>query len=94
MTSLTVRSLQYYDDIGLLKPITRSSTGYRLYSENDLLRLQQITTLKFLGFSLTAIKKIIENPSFDIMASVHIQAKELADKATKINEASSAVSIQ
>ena len=88
MTSLTVRSLQYYDDIDLLKPSKRSATGYRLYSENDLLKLQQITTLKFLGFSLTAIKKIIGNPSFDIMASVHIQAKELADKATKINEAS------
>ena len=49
MTSLTIRSLQYYDDIGLLKPEKRSASGYRLYSEQDLVRLQQITTLKFLG---------------------------------------------
>ena len=56
MTSLTIRSLQHYDEIGLLKPAKRSQSGYRLYSEADLLSLQQITTLKFLGFSLSAIK--------------------------------------
>lgn len=51
MTSLSVRSLQYYDELGLLKPSKRSNAGYRLYSETDLLTLQQIITLKFLGFS-------------------------------------------
>lgn len=89
MTSLSVRALQYYDDIHLLKPTRRSVAGYRLYSDDDLLRLQQITTLKFLGFSLSSIKKIIENPDFDVMASLVIQAKELAKKANKINEAAS-----
>lgn len=89
MTSLTIRSLQYYDDIDLLKPERRSASGYRLYSESDLLRLQQITTLKFLGFSLEAIKVILENPNFDIAASMQIQARELMSKATKLNEAAS-----
>lgn len=89
MTSLTIRSLQYYDEIGLLKPTKRSMSGYRLYSEMDLIRLQQITTLKFLGFSLSTIKKIIENPNFDVMASIGIQARELTDKAARINEAAS-----
>ncbi|MCW8442460.1 NADPH-dependent 7-cyano-7-deazaguanine reductase QueF [Fluoribacter gormanii] len=89
MTSLTVRSLQYYDDIGLLKPTKRSISGYRLYSEMDLIRLQQITTLKFLGFSLSTIKMIIENPNFDVMASIGIQARELTEKAARINEAAS-----
>lgn len=89
MTSLSVRALQYYDDIHLLKPAKRSVAGYRLYSDDDLLRLQQITTLKFLGFSLSSIKKIIENPHFDVMTSLVIQAKELSKKASKINEAAS-----
>ncbi|AUH71797.1 NADPH-dependent 7-cyano-7-deazaguanine reductase QueF [Legionella sainthelensi] len=89
MTALTIRSLQYYDDIGLLKPSKRTASGYRLYSEQDLIRLQQITTLKFLGFSLSTIKKIIENPNFDVIASVIIQARELKEKAARINEAAS-----
>lgn len=89
MTSITVRSLQYYDEIGLLQPAKRTDSGYRLYSEKDLLRLQQIITLKFLGFSLSAIKKIINNPGFDVMVSLGIQARELKEKAMKINEASS-----
>ncbi|QMT61385.1 preQ(1) synthase [Legionella sp. PC997] len=89
MTSLTIRSLQYYDEIGLLKPTKRSESGYRLYSELDLIRLQQITTLKFLGFSLSTIKKIIEGPNFDVMSSMGIQARELTEKATRINEAAS-----
>ncbi|KTD70193.1 MAG: NADPH-dependent 7-cyano-7-deazaguanine reductase QueF [Legionella steelei] len=89
MTSLTIRSLQYYDEIGLLKPTKRSDSGYRLYCERDLIRLQQITTLKFLGFSLSTIKKIIESPGFDVAASVGIQARELTEKAARINEAAS-----
>ncbi|KTC78556.1 GTP cyclohydrolase [Legionella cherrii] len=89
LTSLTVRSLQYYDEIGLLKPTKRLENGYRLYSEMDLMRLQQITTLKFLGFSLSTIKKIMENPNFDVMTSIGIQARELTEKAARINEAAS-----
>lgn len=89
MTSLSVRSLQYYDDIGLLKPTKRSEAGYRLYSESDVVRLQQITTLKFLGFPLTTIRKILESPDFDIATSMQIQARELTEKAKKLNEAAS-----
>ncbi len=89
MTSLTIRSLQYYDEIGLLKPTKRSMSGYRFYSETDLIRLQQIITLKFLGFSLSTIKKIMENPHFDVMTSIGIQACELTEKAARINEAAS-----
>ncbi|MGL5743279.1 MAG: MerR family transcriptional regulator [Legionella sp.] len=89
MTSLTIRSLQYYDEIGLLKPEKRSASGYRLYSEMDLIRLQQIISLKFLGFSLGAIKRIIKNQNFDVMTSMGIQARELTEKASRINAAAS-----
>ncbi|HAT4009244.1 TPA: MerR family transcriptional regulator, partial [Legionella pneumophila] len=89
MTSLSIRSLQYYDEVGLLKPTKRSDSGYRLYSEADLLILQQIITLKFLGFSLSTIKEIIGNPNFNLAASMSLQARELSEKANKINEAAS-----
>lgn len=89
MTSLSIRSLQYYDEVGLLKPTKRSDAGYRLYSETDLLLIQQIVTLKFLGFSLSSIKEIIGNPNFNLAKSMSLQARELSEKAIKINEAAS-----
>ncbi|HAT7869371.1 TPA: NADPH-dependent 7-cyano-7-deazaguanine reductase QueF [Legionella pneumophila] len=89
MTSLSIRSLQYYDEVGLLKPTKRSDSGYRLYSEADLLILQQIITLKFLGFSLSIIKEILRNPNFNLATSMSLQARELSEKANKINEAAS-----
>lgn len=88
LTSTTVRMLQFYDEIDLLKPAKRSSAGYRLYSEDDLLRLQQIITLKYLGISLADIKKIIKSPSFDVLKSLAIQAEVLSDNADQIQEAS------
>jgi len=89
ITSLSIRSLQYYDEINLLKPAKRSDSGYRRYSEADLLILQQITTLKFLGFSLSTIKEILDNPCFDVATSMGIQARELGEKASKLYEAAS-----
>ena len=50
LTSTTVRTLRYYDEVGLLKPAQKSANGHRLYSDNDLLRLMQITVLKFLCY--------------------------------------------
>lgn len=88
MTALSIRSLQYYDDIGLLKPAQRSEAGYRLYSDNDLIRLQQVVTLKFLGFSLASIKEILGRPEFEVLTSMRLQAEALKEKARRIFEAS------
>lgn len=87
MTSLSIRSLQYYDDIGLLKPSLRTEAGYRLYSEHDLIRLQQVVTLKFLGFPLGSIKEILERPEFEVLSSMRLQAEALREKAQRIHEA-------
>lgn len=87
LTSVTVRSLHYYDEIGLLKPTGRTEAGHRLYSEKDLLRLQQILTLKFLGFSLDVIKGIVLNKHFDIKSSLKIQAEMLVSESEKIKKA-------
>lgn len=54
--SVTVRALRYYDQVGLLSPGGHSEAGYRLYTDEDLLTLQRILALKFLGFSLEQIR--------------------------------------
>lgn len=58
--SVSARTLRYYDRMGLLEPSGHTEAGYRLYREEDLLRLQQILALKFLGFSLEEIKACLE----------------------------------
>ena len=54
--SVSIRTLRYYDKVGLLSPSLYTEAGYRLYTDADFLRLQQILALKFLGFSLDEIK--------------------------------------
>lgn len=69
LTGISIRTLQYYDEIGLLKPSGLTSSGYRLYDDNALQALQQILFFKELGFSLKEIKKILINPDFDRLAA-------------------------
>jgi 7-cyano-7-deazaguanine reductase len=88
LTGVTARTLQYYDEIGLLKPHQKTEAGYRLYSEDDLLTLQQITTLKFMGFNLKQIKVVISNKKFDIEKSLQYQGEVLATEADRLNKAS------
>ncbi|MGI6037760.1 MAG: MerR family transcriptional regulator [Limnochordia bacterium] len=59
LAGVSIRTLQYYDRIGLLKPTTITETGYRLYSSADLQRLQQILLFKEMGFSLAEIKDLL-----------------------------------
>ncbi len=65
LTGISVRTLQYYDEIGLLKPSGFTPSGYRLYNEEALQTLQQILFFKELDFSLKDIRKIMQNPDFD-----------------------------
>ncbi|BCA94464.1 NADPH-dependent 7-cyano-7-deazaguanine reductase [Legionella antarctica] len=88
LTSLSIRTLQYYDEIDLLKPSRRTDADYRLYSSEDLLCLQQIATLKYLGCSLATIRNIIQHPDFNLKKSLTLQAKVLAKQAAQVNEAS------
>lgn len=59
-TKVSVRTLHHYDKIGLLKPSIRLENNYRVYSEADLMKLQQILALKFFGFELGRIKTLME----------------------------------
>ena len=65
LTGVSIRTLQYYDRIGLLKPAEYTASGYRLYDDTSLERLQQILLFRELEFSLQEIKKILDAPGFD-----------------------------
>jgi MerR family transcriptional regulator, thiopeptide resistance regulator len=62
LAGVTMRTLRHYDRIGLLRPTARSGAGYRLYSRQDLARLQQIIVLKFVGLPLTKIAAVLKQP--------------------------------
>ncbi|MBU3217681.1 MerR family transcriptional regulator [Clostridium estertheticum] len=74
---VTLRTLRYYDKIALMKPSSYSAAGHRLYSNQDFARLQQILTLKFIGFSLDDIKQIAQSDVTDknFVKSLEIQKK-------------------
>lgn len=59
-TGLTVRTLHHYDEIGLLRPSGRTPGGHRLYGEADVARLQQVTSLRQLGFALEQIRDLLD----------------------------------
>lgn len=65
LTGVSVRTLQYYDKIGLLSPSELTDAGYRLYDDTALERLQQILLFRELEFPLKEIKAILDSPNFD-----------------------------
>lgn len=65
LTGVSIRTLRYYDSIGLLKPAEYTEAGYRLYDDTALERMQQILLFRELEFSLKDIRKIVDAPDFD-----------------------------
>jgi DNA-binding transcriptional MerR regulator len=80
LTGISVQTLHHYDRIDLLTPSLRQPNGYRVYSENDLLRLQQILALKFFGFELEQIKGLLTG-KVDMRDHFAMQAQFLNEKA-------------
>ncbi len=80
---VTIRTLRYYDKIGLLVPSARSEAGYRLYSDDDLERLQQILFFRELDFPLASIEELMNNPLFDRQAALSMQIDWLDKKAER-----------
>ncbi|HEX6006466.1 MAG TPA: MerR family transcriptional regulator [Burkholderiales bacterium] len=77
MARVTVRTLHHYDDIGLLIPSQRSDAGYRLYTDSDLQRLQQILLFRELGFALDAIAALLEQPAAERLSALVMQRARL-----------------
>lgn len=85
LTGVSVRALQYYDEIGLLKPCTVKDSGYRLYNDEDLERLQQILFFKELDFPLKDIKEIMQTPDYNKLEIFQKQKKLLTMKRDRLN---------
>lgn len=88
LTSVSVRTLHYYDEIDLLKPSFRTNKGHRLYSESDLLKLQQIVTFRFLGFTLSKIRPIVQADHQNMFNLIKLQASSIAEEAARIDKVS------
>jgi DNA-binding transcriptional MerR regulator len=91
LTKVTVRALHYYDQIGLLAPSGRTPSRYRVYTDKDLFRLQQIVTLKFLGLSLDQIKKALSRPQSTVIRSMRLQAEAVEKEIERLKRAAQAL---
>ncbi|SFB97371.1 MerR family transcriptional regulator [Ruminococcus albus] len=84
LTGVSIRTLQYYDKIGLLTPAMRTEAGYRLYDDTALERLQQILLFRELEFSLSDIKAVLEAPDFDRKKALTQQIELLTLKKQRL----------
>lgn len=85
LTGVSVRTLQYYDEIGVFPPTKVTDAGYRLYDEKSLSTLQQILFFKELDFSLKEIKAIMSTPDFDKIEAFKKQKALLLAKRDRLN---------
>jgi MerR family transcriptional regulator, thiopeptide resistance regulator len=87
---VTVKALHHYDRLGLLKP-RRADSGYRIYVDRDLERLEQIVALKFIGLPLKQIKALLDRDSLQLPAALRLQRAELEDKRRQLDRAIAAI---
>jgi DNA-binding transcriptional MerR regulator len=85
LAGVSVRTLHFYDQIGLLRPAAHGQNGYRYYGEEDLLRLQQILFFKELDFSLAEIREIMDRPDFDVLRALQAHRGMLHERAGRLN---------
>jgi len=92
LAGVTVRTLHFYDEAGLLTPSRHEDNQRRQYQRNDLLRLQQILTLKYLGFSLQEIENLLATPTYDVKHSLRIQKEAVEQRILQLQGVSFALS--
>ena len=85
ISGVSIRTLRYYDEIGLLKPTGLSDAGYRLYDNKALERLQEIMFFKELEIPLEDIKKIMDSPNYDKEQALLTQKNLLEQKRNRLN---------
>ncbi len=83
LAGISIRTLHYYDEIGLLSPAREKSNGYRRYSDADLITLQQILIYRELGLPLDQIRHILTNPAFDAMQALEEHKAALERRAAQ-----------
>lgn len=85
ITGISIRTLRYYDEIGLLKPTELTEAGYRLYDNKALEKLQEIMFFRELEIPLIDIKKIMDNPNYDKERALLAQKSLLEQKRNGLN---------
>ncbi|MDF2596234.1 MAG: MerR family transcriptional regulator [Clostridia bacterium] len=85
LAGVSTRTLRYYDEIDILSPARINSSGYRIYGEKEVDRLQQILFYRELGVSLEDIKKIMNEPTFDGEAALKEHRKQLLEKRKQLD---------
>lgn len=85
LAGVSTRTIRYYDEIGILKPSRINSSGYRIYGQKEIDLLQQILFYRELGVSLSKIKEIIYDPSFDIDMALTEHRKALVERRKQLD---------
>ncbi|WP_307590848.1 MerR family transcriptional regulator [Paenibacillus wynnii] len=85
LAGISTRTLRYYDEFGILKPARINSSGYRIYGQAEVDRLQQILFYRELGLSLESIKDIVTAPSFDGAKALQEHHDKLLEKRKQLN---------
>jgi MerR family transcriptional regulator, thiopeptide resistance regulator len=86
LSGVTIRTLHFYEELGLLKPAYHGANGYRYYEEKELLQLQQILFFKELGFTLKQIQKVMGRSDFDQLAALHSHRNAMKQEWKKIGQ--------
>lgn len=84
LAKISSRTLRYYDEIGLLKPARINSSGYRIYGQKQVDRLQQILFYRALGVGLEEIKEILDNPNFNEVEALKEHQHKLLEKQKEL----------
>ncbi|EGA90868.1 transcriptional regulator, MerR family protein [Planococcus donghaensis MPA1U2] len=85
LSGISTRTLRYYDEIDLLKPARKNSSGYRIYGQSEVDRLQQILFYRELGLELEQIKSIVNNPAFDGSQALAEHREKLLAKRVQLD---------
>lgn len=85
LAGISARTLRYYDEIGILKPARINTSGYRIYGQAEVNRLQQIMFYRELGLALDSIKELITAPSFDAVNALHEHRRQLLVKRDQLD---------
>lgn len=86
LAGISPRTLRYYDEFGILKPARINSSGYRIYGQAEVDRLQQILFYRELGLSLEQIKDIVTSPSFDGAHALREHREKLLQKREQLDQ--------
>ena len=85
LAGVTPRTLRWYDETGLLKPLRTTTAGYRVYGPEQVERLQDILFYRELGFELSTIRAILDNPAFDRQAALQSHLTTLEQQRARLD---------